>query len=88
MLPTRTGEIVLTVVWVGAVAGVALKAVWITAPRQLTVPLYLALGWVAVLVFPELLRQGGVAAFVLLLAGGLMYSVGAVVYAVRQKLTR
>ncbi len=84
VLPDRTGEGVLTAVWVGAVVGVALKAVWITAPRQLTVPLYLALGWVAVLVFPELLRHGGVAAFVLLLAGGLIYTVGAVVYAVRR----
>jgi hemolysin III len=84
VLPGQAGDIVLTVVWVGAVAGVALKAVWISAPRQLTVPLYLALGWVAVLVFPELLRHGGVVAFVLLLAGGLLYSAGAVVYALRR----
>jgi hemolysin III len=84
VLPPRTGEIVLTAVWVGALAGVALKAAWFTAPRQLTVPLYLALGWVAVLVFPELLRGGGVAAFVLLVAGGLMYTAGAVVYACRR----
>jgi hemolysin III len=84
VLPTRTGDIVLTVVWAGALGGVALKAAWIEAPRQLTVPLYLALGWVAVVVFPDLLRYGGVAAFVLLLAGGLMYSAGALVYAGRR----
>jgi hemolysin III len=84
VLPARTGDLVLTVVWVGAAAGVALKSAWISAPRQLTVPLYLALGWVAVLVFPELLQHGGVAAFVLLVAGGLLYSVGAVVYALRR----
>jgi hemolysin III len=84
VLPTPTGDTVLTVVWAGAVGGIGLKAVWIEAPRQLTVPLYLALGWMAVAVFPDLLRNGGVAAFVLLLAGGLMYSAGALVYASRR----
>jgi len=84
VLPTRTGDVVLTVVWAGAAGGVGLKAVWIEAPPKVTVPLYLALGWVAVVVFPELLRHGGVAAFVLLVAGGLMYSAGALVYAARR----
>jgi hemolysin III len=84
VLPARTGARMLTVIWVGAVTGVALKAVWITAPRRLTVPLYLALGWAAVLVFPQLLHHGGVAAFVLLLIGGVMYSLGALVYAGRR----
>jgi hemolysin III len=83
VLPESAGDIVLTVVWIGALVGVTLKAVWITAPRQLSVPLYLALGWVAVFVFPDLLRHGGVAAFVMLLAGGLVYTLGAVVYAAR-----
>jgi hemolysin III len=83
-LPARTGDAVLAVIWGGAVAGVAFKAAWLSAPRWLTVPLYLALGWVAVFVLPDLLRSIGVAAFVLLLAGGLLYSVGAVVYALRR----
>jgi hemolysin III len=83
-LPDRTGDVVLAVVWSGAVAGVALKAVWLTAPRWLTLPIYLALGWVAVFVLPELLRHGGVAAFVLLFAGGLVYTLGGLVYALRR----
>ena len=53
------------------------------APRWLGVPIYIALGWVAVFVFPQLLHNAGVAALVLLLAGGLLYTLGAVFYATR-----
>ena len=69
-----TARWVLTVVWGGALAGVVLKTVWPHAPSWLAVPIYMALGWVAVFVFPELLQNGGVAAFVLLLAGGALYT--------------
>ena len=78
-----TARWVLTVVWSGALAGVVLKTAWPYAPSWLAVPIYMALGWVAVFVFPELLRGGGVAAFVLLIAGGAFYTVGAVCYATR-----
>ena len=83
-LPRRTGGTVLLIVWLGALAGVLLKTSWIAAPRWLSVPLYIALGWVAVFVFPELLRHGGVAALVLLAVGGLIYTVGGVVYALKR----
>jgi hemolysin III len=78
-----TGYVVLGVVWGGAVAGAALKLLWPHAPRWLGVPIYVALGWVAVFVLPQLLHNAGVAALVLLLAGGLLYTVGAVFYAIR-----
>jgi hemolysin III len=78
-----TARWVLTVVWGGALAGVVLKTVWPHAPSWLAVPIYMALGWVAVLVFPELLRGGGVAAFALIVAGGALYTVGAVFYATK-----
>ncbi len=78
-----TGRIVLTVVWIGALAGVTLKLAWPHAPRWLGVPIYIALGWVAVFVLPELLQHAGVAALVLLLVGGALYTVGAVFYATR-----
>jgi hemolysin III len=78
-----TGYIVLAVVWGGAIAGVALKMLWPTAPRWLGVPIYIALGWVAAFVLPDLLAKAGVAALVLLLVGGLFYTIGAVFYAVR-----
>ena len=78
-----TGHVVLWVVWAGALAGVTLKLAWPHAPRWLGVPIYIALGWVAVFVLPELLHHAGVAALVLLLVGGALYTVGAVFYATR-----
>lgn len=78
-----TGYVVLGVVWGGAVAGVALKMLWPTAPRWLGVPIYIALGWVAIFVLPELAHNAGVAALVLLLVGGALYTVGSVFYATR-----
>ena len=83
-MPERTGRIVLAVVWFGALGGVLLKTSWITAPRWLSVPLYLGLGWVAVFVLPSLLRHGGVAAFVLIIAGGLLYTFGGIVYGLQR----
>jgi hemolysin III len=75
---------VLATVWAGALGGVALQLAWPGAPRWLGVPIYLALGWVAVFVLPDLLRHAGVAALVLLLAGGALYTVGAIFYATRR----
>jgi hemolysin III len=84
LLPKRTAEIILAIVWIGAVAGVALKVITPNAPRWLSAPLYIALGWVAVAVLPDILRHGGVAALVLLMAGGAVYTVGAIFYALRR----
>jgi hemolysin III len=78
-----TARWVLAVVWGGALAGVVLKTAWPQAPPWLALPVYMALGWVAVFVLPELLARGGGAAFGLLLAGGALYTVGAVFYATR-----
>ena len=70
----------LTIVWTGAAAGVALKMFWPSAPRWVGVPLYLLLGYVAVL-FAEVLLQGaGVAVVALLVAGAVLYNIGAVLY--------
>jgi len=82
-MPARTGAVVLAVVWGGALAGVALKLAWPHAPRWLSISVYLALGWVAVFVLPDLLANLGAATLVLLLVGGLFYTVGAVCYATR-----
>ncbi|WP_229686610.1 PAQR family membrane homeostasis protein TrhA [Longimycelium tulufanense] len=82
-MPAHTGAIVLAVVWAGALAGVTLKLAWPHAPRWLGVPIYVALGWVAVFVLPQLLHHVGVTALVLLLVGGVLYTAGAVFYASR-----
>jgi hemolysin III len=83
-LPRHTAEAVLIVVWSGAAVGVALQTTWRAAPRWLSAPSYNALGWVAVFVLPDLLHRAGVAAFVLLLVGGAVYTLGAVVYALKR----
>jgi len=75
---------VLAVIWGGAAAGILTRLIWRTswrpAPRWLITSLFLGLGWVAVFVLPQLLRGAGALALALILAGGLMYSLGALVY--------
>jgi hemolysin III len=73
--------VILSVVWAGALGGIVLKLLWIDAPKALTAVLYVALGWVAVAAFPALLDGLGVASTALVAVGGLLYTVGAVVYA-------
>lgn len=82
-LPPETGRILLIVVWSGALAGVALKMLWPTAPRWVGVPLYLLLGWAIVPVAGQLVAEAGLTPMILLLIGGLFYSGGAVLYATR-----
>jgi hemolysin III len=84
LLPAGTAATLLAVVWTGAVAGMALQLIWPHAPRWLSVPIYVALGWTAVVVLPEILDRGGVTVLVLLLAGGAAYSIGALCYALKR----
>jgi hemolysin III len=83
-LESTTRMVVLAVVWGGALGGVILQLLWPTAPRWVGVPVYLALGWVAVFVLPDLLRQAGPTTLTLLLAGGALYTLGALFYALRR----
>ncbi|MET8157579.1 hemolysin III family protein [Sphaerisporangium sp. NPDC005289] len=76
--------VLLTAVWTGAAAGVVFRAVWMGAPRWLYTALYIALGWTAVLLLPQLVRGAGAAAVTLVVAGGLLYSAGGVVYGLRR----
>ena len=75
---------VLVVVWGGAFAGILLNLVWIDAPKWLTAIVYVALGWVAIVAFPALFDELGVTATLLVTLGGVLYTVGAVVYATRK----
>lgn len=68
----------------GASLGVAMKLITPNAPRWLSAPVYVVLGWVAIFVLPEIARGGGLVALLLLLAGGMLYSVGAAFYALRR----
>jgi len=80
LLKPSHATVMLTLVWGGALLGVAFKIFWIGAPRWLYVPLYLLLGWAAALYFPEFAEKASTPVMVLLITGGLLYSLGAVVY--------
>lgn len=84
VLHGRLAEIVLGIVWGGAVAGIVLKLAWVDAPKWLMAAVYLALGWVGVATAPQLLHRAGPGALGLIVAGGVLYSIGAVVYATRR----
>jgi len=73
--------VILIVVWAGALAGVLMKLVWIDAPKALVAVTYIMLGWVAVAAFPDMIERLGVTASTLVAVGGLLYTLGALVYA-------
>jgi hemolysin III len=79
-MPLRTGILVLTIVYTGAAAGVTLKMLWPSAPRRVGVPLYLLLGYVAIWFSKTLLDGAGVVAVALLVAGAVLYNIGAILY--------
>ncbi|MET1042610.1 MAG: hemolysin III family protein [Microbacteriaceae bacterium] len=82
-LPPSKGTLLLTLVWAGTALGIAFRMFWISAPRWLYVPLYLALGWAAVMYMGDLF-QASATMMVLVIVGGLLYTVGAVIYGVKR----
>ncbi|WP_082499358.1 MULTISPECIES: PAQR family membrane homeostasis protein TrhA [unclassified Rathayibacter] len=82
-LPPSQGTLLLALVWAGALLGIGFRVFWISAPRWLYVPLYLLLGWAAVMYLGPLF-EASAAMMVLVLVGGLCYTVGAIVYGVKK----
>jgi hemolysin III len=76
--------VLLTVVWTGAAFGLAVNLCWIDAPKWVAAVGYLAVGWVGVVATPQMFSRLGVAATVLLLVGGVLYTAGAVIYSMRR----
>ena len=76
--------VVLCSAWAGALAGVSLSVGWIDASRRLTAIAYIALGWIAVIAFPQLAARIGTLPFALLVTGGALYSAGAIIYATQR----
>jgi hemolysin III len=75
---------VLAIVWSGAAAAIALRFLWVSAPKWLAAAIGIALGWVGVVAYPQLVARTGIASGLLILAGGVFYTLGAVVYARRR----
>lgn len=82
-LPWSQGMLLLVLVWSGALLGIIFRVVWVGAPRWMYVPLYLLLGWAAIMYLPELL-DASVAMVVMVLVGGALYSLGALVYGLKR----
>lgn len=81
VLEPPESTLVLVSVWVGALCGIAFSVAWIDAPRALVALAYIAVGWVIVIALPEVVDEIGVAPAALFLGGGILYSLGAAVYA-------
>ena len=76
--------IVLGIVWGGAVAAILLKVFWVHGPKWLAAAIGIALGWVGVVVLPQVASRVGLAGCLLLVGGGILYTVGALVYVFRR----
>ena len=81
VLSQPLGSVVLVLIWSGAVGGIVLSLLWPDAPRPVSAAIYISLGWVAIIAMPQLFDRLGALGIALIAAGGLLYSVGAIVYA-------
>ena len=83
VLGGTVGYAMLALVWGIAIAGMLIKALWITCPKWFSSLIYIAMGWVCVLAFTKIVRALPSTAFGWLLAGGIIYTVGGVIYALK-----
>ena len=83
VLGGKQGYTLLATVWGIAIAGMLIKAFWITYPKWFSSVIYIAMGWVCLFVFRQLLDTLPFAAFMWLLAGGIIYTVGGIIYALK-----
>ena len=75
---------ILIAVWTGAVIGIAIELLWIGSPKWVSVILYLVVGWIGAIAFPAIVGSAGIGAGLLIATGGILYTVGAVVYATQR----
>ena len=84
LLEKQQAVILLSLVWGGALLSGVFRVFWINAPKWLYVPIYLALGWAAFIYFPDFYESGGLLVFTLIALGGVLYSAGAIIYALKK----
>jgi hemolysin III len=84
LLEQNQAVLLLSLVWGGAILSGIFRVFWLSAPRWLYVPIYLALGWAALIYLPDFYRSGGLLVLLLIALGGLLYSAGAIIYAVKK----
>ena len=84
LLDKNHAIVLLSIVWGGAVLSGVFRVFWLSAPRWLYVPIYIALGWAALIYLPDFYRNGGLLVLILIAFGGLLYSAGAIIYAIKK----
>jgi hemolysin III len=84
LLHGALASVLLVVLWAGALGGIVLKLAWITAPSWLVAGIYVALGWAGAAAFPTIVSAAGLAPALMIVVGGVLYTMGAVVYARRR----
>ena len=84
VLPKNIGIPVFALLWIIAVAVIVTKIAWINMPRQLSASLYIAMGWISTFLIKDLYLALQRPAFILLIAGGVLYSIGGVIYAIKK----
>jgi len=84
LLEKQQAVILLSLVWGGALLSGVFRVFWLKAPKWLYVPIYLALGWAAFIYFPDFYQSGGLLVFSLIALGGVLYSIGALIYAFKK----
>lgn len=84
LLHGQDRTVLLTVVWAGAALGIGFRVLWAGAPRWLYTPAYVALGWTAVVYFADFVENAGPAVLTLMITGGLLYTLGGLVYGLRR----
>lgn len=83
VLGGKTGVILLSIVWGIAIVGILIKAFWIFCPKWVSSVLYIGMGWTCVLAFTQILNSLPTAGFIWLLAGGIIYTIGGIIYALK-----
>ena len=83
VLGGHTGILLLSLVWGIAIAGILIKAFWVYCPKWVSSVLYIGMGWTCVLAFTQILNSMSAAAFGWLLAGGIIYTIGGIIYALK-----
>ncbi|MGN0318545.1 MAG: hemolysin III family protein [Lachnospira sp.] len=82
-LPKKMGIILLSVIWGLAITGIVIKALWVYCPKWISSILYIGMGWACLFVLPMLYKTLSLSGFMWLLVGGILYTIGGVIYAVK-----
>lgn len=78
------GTALLIAVWAGALAGILVETLWTNSPKWVSVIVYLAVGWIGAIAYPSIVSSAGVGAGVLIAVGAILYTVGALIYALQR----